>query len=104
MSDNLQSSRLEALFESALHDYEQQTGIPLTKHPLAEQLQNCQSVDAVTTLLQEQARAFKDFRDSGRIMKSLKSLVSALSRVSAVASLGHNIGVVRSLLLLGYST
>ena len=104
MSDNSQSSRIEALFESALHDYEQQTGIPLAKHPLAEQLQNCQSVDAVTTLLQEQARAFKDFRGSDRIMKSLKSVVSALSRVSAVASLGHNIGVVRLLLLIRYST
>ena len=104
MTDNLHSSRIEALFASALHDYEQQTGIPLDKHPLAEQLQNCQSVDAVITLLQEQARAFKDFRDSGRIMKSLKSVVSALSRVSAVASLGHNIGVVRPLLLIRYST
>ena len=100
MSDNLQSSRLEALFESAIHDYEQQTGIPLADHPLAEQLQNCQSVDSITTLLQEQARAFSEFRGSDKIMKSLKSIVSALSRVSAVAAVGHNVGVVHPLLLI----
>ena len=100
MSDNLQSSRIEALFESALRDYEKQTGIPLAKHPLAEQLQNCQSVDSVTALLQEQARALNDFRNGDKIMKSLKSIVSALSKVSAVAAAGHNIGVVRFLFLI----
>jgi hypothetical protein len=104
MSDNLQSSRIEALFDTALHDYENQTGISLAKHPLAEQLQNCRSVDSVTSLLQEQTRAFKDFRDGDKIMKSLKSIVSALSRVSAVAATGHNIGVVRSLFLIWGST
>jgi hypothetical protein len=103
MSDNLQSSRLEALSEFAMHDYEQQTGIPLANHPLAEELQNCQSVDSITTLLQEQARVFIEFRGSDKIMKSLKSVVSALSRVSAVAAVGHNIGVVRPSLLIGYS-
>ena len=102
MSDNLQSSRLEALFQSALHDYEQQTGILLSKHPLAEQLQNCQSVDSITDLLQEQARVFGEFRGSDKIMKSLKSVVSALSRASAVAAVGQDIGLVRTLLLVGY--
>ena len=100
MTYNLQSSQLEALFESALHDYEQQTGIPLAKHPLAEQLQNCQSVDSITTLLQEQARVFSEFRGSDKIMKSLKGIVSALSKVSAAAAVGQNIGLVRPLLLI----
>ena len=104
MSDNLQSSRLEALFQSAMHDYEQQTGTPLANHPLAEQLQNCQSVDSITTLLQEQAGVFSGFRGSDKIMKSLKSIVSALSRVSAVAAAGQNIGLVRpSLLIMCFS-
>ena len=94
MSDQLGLSRSEVLFESALQDYEKQTGIPLSKHPLAEQLQNCQSVESITILLQEQARAFNDFRGGDRIMKLLKSVVSTLSRVSAVAALGHDIGMV----------
>ena len=100
MSDNLQSSQLAALFESAMHDYEQQTGISLAKHPLAEQLQNCQTVDSITTLLQEQAGVFSEFRGSDKIMKSLKSIVSALSRASAVAAVGQNIGLVRPSLLI----
>ena len=104
MSGQLASYRFEALFEEALHDYERQTGIPLANHPLAEQFQNCQSVDSVTTLLQEQTQAFSDFRRSDKIMKSLKSLVSALSRVSAVAAPGHNIGMVRPRLLIQRST
>ena len=96
MSDQLGSSRLEALFESALRDYEEQTGIPLANHPLAEQFQNCQSIESVTTLLREQARYFSEFRLGGnnKVMELLKSFVSALSRVSAVADLGHDIGMV----------
>jgi hypothetical protein len=76
----------------------------LAKHPLAEQFQNCQSVESVTTLLQEQTRAFSDFRGTDKIMKSLKSVVLALSRVSAVAALGPNIGLVCPGLLIRCST
>ena len=83
-----------------MHDYEQQTGTQLANHPLAEQLQNCRSVDSITTLLQEQAGVFNDFRGSDKIMKSLKSIVSALSRVSAVAAAGQNIGLVCPWLLM----
>ena len=94
MSDQLGSSRLEALFESALLDYEKQTGISLAKHPLAEQFQNCQSIESVTTLLQEQARSFSEFRESNKIRKSLKSIASAISSVFARAAFGHDIGMV----------
>ena len=94
MSDQSGSSNFPSLFESALHDYEKQTGIPLANHPLARQLQNCQSIDSVTALLQEQARAFSGFRERDKIMKSLKSVVSALSKVCAIATLGQDIGMV----------
>ena len=104
MSDQLESSSpFHLLFESALHDYEKQTGILLSSHPLAGQLQNCQSLESVTTLLQEQARAFSEFKESDKIMKSLKTVVSALSRVSATATLGQDIGMVCSRLLFGCS-
>ena len=103
MGDQSESS-FQALFESALHDYEKQTGIPLANHPLAGQLQNCQSLESVTTLLQEQARAFSEFRESDKITKSLKTVVLALSRVSATATLGHDIGMVCSRLMTSRST
>ena len=94
MSNQSGPSRFETLFESALRDYEEQTGIPLAKHPLAEQFQKCQSVDSVTALLQGTARAFRKFRGGDKIMKTLKSVVSVLHRVSAVAAQGHSIGMV----------
>jgi hypothetical protein len=98
MSDQSGSSHYQALFESALQDYEKQTGITLANHPLAEQLQNCQSVESVTTHLQEQARAFSKFKGSDKIMKSLKGVISA------IAALGQDISMVCHRLLIGYST
>ena len=102
MSGRLGSYPFQALFESALQEYEKQTGIPLANHPLAEKLQNCQSVDSVTTVLQEQTRAFSEFQGSDRIMKSLKSVVSVLSKVSAIAALGLDIAMVCPWIQIGY--
>ena len=104
MSDHSGSYPFHALFESALQDYEKQTGIALADHPLAGQLQNCQSVESVTTLLQEEAQSFSKFRESGKILKSLKGVVSTLSRVSAIPVLGQSIGMVCPLQPIGCST
>ena len=88
------NDHFQALFKSALQDYETQTGIPLTNNPLAEKLQNCQSVDSITTLLQEQSQAFNEFRGRDKIMKPLKGVVSVLSKVSAAVALGQDFGLV----------
>ncbi len=95
MADHSQSSRFQVLFESALQDYQNQTGTTLANHPLAEKLQYCDSVESVTAVLQEQARAFTEFRgDDGKIMKSLKGVVSVLYTLSASTALGEAIGLV----------
>jgi hypothetical protein len=101
MSNHPGSSRFRVLFEAALQQYEKQTEIPLAKHPLAEQLQNCDSVESVIAILQEQVRAFSEFRGSDRIMKSLKGVVSVLSTLSAVADLSDSIGLVRRKVPIG---
>ena len=88
-------SRFQVLFEAALQQYEKQTEIPLAKHPLAEQLQNCNSVDSVIAVLQEQVQAFNEFRGTDKIMKSLRGVVSVLSALSTVAELSDSIGLVR---------
>jgi hypothetical protein len=90
MGDQSQSSHFRALFESALQDYQSQTGTALVSHPLAEKLQNCDSVESVTAVLQDQARVFSEFRgDNGRITKSLKGVVAVLYPLSAgIASIG----------------
>ena len=95
MSDQSGLSRLQVLFEAALQDYERQTGIPLAKHPLAEQLQNCDSVESVTAVLREQTQVFSDFRGRDRVMGLLKNAVSVLYKLSATADLGQAIGLVR---------
>jgi len=83
-----QSSHFRELFEHALQDYESQTGTKLARHPLAEQLQSCDSVDSILAILQQQAQAFTDFRGSeGRITKSLKSVVSAIHALSSNTAL-----------------
>ena len=93
MGDQSQSSRFQALFESALQDYQNQTGNALASHPLAEKLQLCDSVGSVTDVLQDQARAFSEFRgDNGRTARSLKGIVSVLYTLSASIAV---IGLVR---------
>src|SRR6266851_7196133 len=96
MADQSQSSRFRVFFESALQDYQNQTGTTLVNHPLAEKLQYCDSVDSVTAVLQDQAQAFTEFRGGdGRIMKSLKTVVLVLDSLSSSTALGEAIGLVR---------
>ena len=63
---------------------------PLASHPLAEKLQNCNSVESITAVLQDQAQAFCEFRgDNGKITKSLEGIVSVLYTLSAsIAAIG----------------
>jgi len=102
MTDQSVSSRLQTLFELALEDYEIQTKISLAKHPLAQKLEDCHSLESITTtLLQDQAGTFGEFRESDRIMKSIRSTVSSLFKLSATAALGDgSIRLVRQKTLM----
>ena len=100
MSDQSASSHLKVLFEAALQDYEMLTGIALPKHPLAERLQECHSVESITAVLHEQTQAFNEFRGKEKVMKLLKNTVSVLHMLSACAKLGEIIGVVHLRVLL----
>jgi fungal STAND N-terminal Goodbye domain len=85
MSDQSASSHLQDLFEAALNDYEMKTGIALEKHPLAEELQGCDSIESVTAVLSRQTQAFNEFREKDRILKSLKNTLSGLNKLSVAA-------------------
>ena len=90
------SSRMQFIFEAALEAYERQTGMRLIDHPFAVQLENCNSVESITAVLQEQAQSFNQFRgDDGKVMKLLKSTVHVLRGLSASTTLGKGIGLVR---------
>ena len=95
MSDQLGPSRSQVLFEAALIDYEKQTGIDLAKNPLAEQLQNCDSVESITAVLTEQTQAFNEFREKDKVLEPLKKAVSVLYKLSAAANFAQDIGLVR---------
>jgi len=101
MADHLGSAHFQALFESALQDYVKKTGITLAEHPLAVQLQSCNSVESIDNLVQGQAQAFSNFRESDRIAKSIKMAVSKLITYSAMAFLGDAFGLVRQNALMG---
>ena len=102
MVDPSQFSRFRVLVESALRDYQNQTGTTLTSHSLAKSIQGRDSVESITAVLQEQARPFRKFRrGDGRITKSLERVVSVLYTVSNSTSLGDVIGLVRRKLLMG---
>ena len=99
MGDQLGSARFQVIYEASLQEYEKQTGIPLAKHTLTEQLQHCDSVESVTAILKEQVHAGGEFQGSDRIIKSLNSAVSSLSKLS----LSTNLGLVRPKVLMGCS-
>jgi len=88
------STRFRALFEAALQDYEKATNVTLASHPLATQLQSCQSAESITAILQGQAPAFCESQGSDRAMKSIKGIVLILTRLSATSFLGDAIDLV----------
>jgi hypothetical protein len=83
----------------ALEDYEIKTKISLVEHPLSQKLDNCHSVESITTLLQDQARTFDQFRGRDRIMKSIRSTVSFLHKLSTTP-FGDGIDLVRQKTLM----
>jgi hypothetical protein len=95
------SSSFQALFNTALQEYENQTGTSLVDHPFAKQLEECDSVDSVVSILQEQSQSFREFRGGdGRLMKSLVCSVDILYTMSTNTALGEGIGLVRPKVLI----
>lgn len=87
MSNQSGSSHLRALFEAALESYKHQTGIDLAEHPLAERLQDGDTVESVTAILCEQAQDFQKFREKDKLLKPLKKFLTVLNNVSSAVSL-----------------
>ena len=64
MSAPSEISVFQALYQAACKEYEDRTGTTLIEHPLATRLQTCHSFESLIALLQEQARAYHEFRGS----------------------------------------
>src|SRR5258708_4696206 len=94
MSGPSGSSRLRELFEVALVEYEQQTGIDLAKHPLADRLQDCNSVEDITAVFREQAQGIKKFQERDKVLKPLKKVLTVLHLLSSVPGIAQHVGLV----------
>ncbi|KAH8987000.1 hypothetical protein EDB86DRAFT_2218225 [Lactarius hatsudake] len=89
------SSRFQAIFQAALKSYQNQTKKDLIAHPLASQLQSCDSTSAILAVLQDQVREFDQARSGDeRLTKWLIPTVNVLYAFSATISEG--IGLVFS--------
>ena len=92
------SDNFQFIFNAALADYLDKTGVDITKDSSTEKLQNCQSADAIIELLQDRANQFKDYRNGNhKLIKSLKPVVQVLHTFSGV--LGGVVGLVSASML-----
>ena len=95
MSTTSEPSMFESLFQSALEEFEKQTKINLAEHPLAAQLERCNSVQSITELLHDQARTFRQFRaNDSKLMTVLNRTAQGLHTLSGIMTVGGAVGFV----------
>ncbi|KAI9434582.1 hypothetical protein H4582DRAFT_1975668 [Lactarius indigo] len=83
------SSNFQLIFNTALKAYEKKTKRDLLTHPLASQLQNCDSLGSVLAVLQGQVDDLDRARESDeRLTKWLSSTVNVLLAFSATLGEG----------------
>jgi len=101
MSQASSSSSFRSLFDAALQDYTSQTGTRLEGHRFATQFETCSSVESISSILQEHAQAFHEFRgEGGKIIKALKSTVHILYTFSIGAVFSEGLSLVRLKMLI----
>ncbi|KAH9034483.1 hypothetical protein EDB85DRAFT_1889789 [Lactarius pseudohatsudake] len=83
------SSDFGSILDAALCEYKKKTGKELLDHPLATELQHCDSVDVILAIFQGQAEAFQQFRDGDQmLMKWISPMVDVLFTFSGTLSEG----------------
>jgi len=87
------SSNFQSIFNASLQAYDNKTKNKLLDHPLAAQLQSCNSPNAVLTVLQDLVQQFDQCRTSDERLKNwLDPTVNVLYAFSA--TLGEGVGLV----------
>ena len=86
------TSNYQAIFDNALEAYKKKTNNDLRSHPLLPKLQNCNSPDAVLTLLRDQIPVIGPSRstssDNNRLIKWLNPTVHVLYTFSEAIGAG----------------
>ena len=82
----------QPIFEKALDDYKRKTGNDLTTHPLATELNDCDSPQAILNVLEGKANGIKFHSGDERFSKWLVPTVNILGALSA--TLGQGVHMV----------
>ena len=89
----LSSRGFPDVLDAALRDYKNTTGKSLLDDPLADKVQQCDSVDTLKAIFQDQAKALRSKDGDERSMKWIDPTVDVLSKISD--TLGGVAGIVR---------
>ena len=88
------SPNFQLIFNNALKAYEKQTKNDILFHPLAADLQACQSLSAILAILQQQVQELNQSRTSDeRLTKWLEPTVNVLHAFSE--TIGEGVSLVR---------
>ena len=88
------SSNFRTIFVAALKAYEKKTKTDLHTHPLAIQLQSCQSSSDIISVLHDKVNEFDQSRSHNERLSSwLSPTINVLYMFSAI--LGEGVGLVR---------
>jgi len=86
-STSISSATFRSIFDAALGSYAEQTGIDINS---VENLQSCDTSEAVLQVLQAREKEFKDYRDKNRkllnclrpVVKVIHAFAGALTEVT----------------------
>jgi hypothetical protein len=93
-STSTSSLNFETIFTAASKEYNRLTKKDIASHPLAVQLQSCDSPSAILAVLRAQAQAFDQAQSADeKLTKWLDPTVNVLYAFSA--TLGNGVGLVR---------
>ncbi len=98
------SATFKSLFDDALHNYFQQTGVDLINHcpPDSDKLKNCHSPEDFIQLLSERKTEFTDYRDKYRklidplvpVVRVAHTISGILGAAAGLVSYGRSIAII----------
>jgi len=92
-SPSTSRSNLGSIFNAALRTYKKKTGKDITSHPLATELQSCDSPDAILSVLRRQIPMPDQSQNVDETFK--KSLVPTINVLYTLSdTLGEGVGLV----------
>jgi hypothetical protein len=96
-SPSTSRSNLDSIFNAALKTYKKKTGNDITSHPLATDLQSCDSPDAILAILRTQIPTPDQSQSHGGDETFTKCLIPTVNILYTLSdTLGEGVGLVIS--------